>query len=313
VLAALVRSGLVEATHEGAVAVVAADGTFLASSGDVDRPFFIRSAAKPFQAAACLRLGFDPPAEHLALACGSHPGEPVHVAIAEAMLASAGLTADALRCPADWPLSHDATHRLVAAGRTRSPVFHNCSGKHASWLATSVLNGWDLASYLDPSHPVQRAIFDLMSEAGAALLPAGIDGCGAPVYRTSVRMLAAAFASLGTNDGWRRVFEVMSAYPALTGQELGADRLITTWLDAVAKGGAMGCIGISTRDGIGVAAKCWDGSDQAAGVGALGALQQLGRVPESVTRHLEPVARPPVFGAAAVVGALESRLELQWA
>ena len=70
-LAALVRSGLVETIHDGAVAVVSPDGALIASSGDIDRPFYFRSAAKPFQAAACLRLGFDPPPEHLAVASGS--------------------------------------------------------------------------------------------------------------------------------------------------------------------------------------------------------------------------------------------------
>jgi L-asparaginase II len=109
------------------------------------------------------------------------------------------------------------------------------------------------------------------------------------------------------------VVEAMRSYPALIGQEAGADRLITTWLDAVAKGGAMGCIGIATGDGLGVAGKCWDGSDQAAGVAAVAALEQLGRVPEPARLHLSPAARPQVLGAGAVVGALEPRLELQWA
>ena len=120
-----------EATHEGAVAVVAPDGSLIASSGDLDRPFYYRSSAKPFQAAACLRLGFDPPPEHLALACASHPGEPVHLAIVGEILRRAGLDDGALQCPPDWPLSPEATDRLVAAGlRERSHLCPQRQGTH---------------------------------------------------------------------------------------------------------------------------------------------------------------------------------------
>ncbi|MCI0426067.1 MAG: asparaginase, partial [Actinobacteria bacterium] len=49
-LAASVRSGLVETVHEGSVAVSDAEGNLIAWSGDIDRPFYLRSAAKPFQA-----------------------------------------------------------------------------------------------------------------------------------------------------------------------------------------------------------------------------------------------------------------------
>ncbi|MGH8948747.1 MAG: asparaginase, partial [Acidimicrobiia bacterium] len=46
-LAASTRSGLVETMHDGAVAVVSPDGALVAHSGDIDQPFFLRSAAKP--------------------------------------------------------------------------------------------------------------------------------------------------------------------------------------------------------------------------------------------------------------------------
>ncbi len=49
-LAVRVRSGLEETYHEGAVAISEPNGTVVAFSGDIDRPFFLRSSAKPFQA-----------------------------------------------------------------------------------------------------------------------------------------------------------------------------------------------------------------------------------------------------------------------
>ena len=43
-----------------------------------------------------------------------------------------------------------------AAGRAKSPLTQNCSGKHAAMLATCVVNGWDTATYRDPEHPLQQ-------------------------------------------------------------------------------------------------------------------------------------------------------------
>ena len=43
-------------------------------------------------------------------------------------------------------------------GGSRAPVLMNCSGKHAAMLATCVVNGWDIATYRRPDHPLQVAI-----------------------------------------------------------------------------------------------------------------------------------------------------------
>ena len=59
VVAEVVRSGFTESRHRGAVAGLAADGTQVISVGDTAAPFFPRSANKPLQAAAMLRLGLD--------------------------------------------------------------------------------------------------------------------------------------------------------------------------------------------------------------------------------------------------------------
>ena len=87
-LARVVRSGVTEARHEGAVAVVTPDGVVLASHGDIDRPYYIRSSAKPFQAMAALTAGaaFEP--EQLAVACASHGAQPIHVAYTRASASS---------------------------------------------------------------------------------------------------------------------------------------------------------------------------------------------------------------------------------
>ena len=73
----------------------------------------------------------------------------------------------------------------VRAGGGPESITQNCSGKHAGMLATSVINGWPTAGYLDPEHP--RAAPDRRPASArepAACGAIGVDGCGArPVPR----------------------------------------------------------------------------------------------------------------------------------
>ncbi|MGC1568117.1 MAG: asparaginase, partial [Trebonia sp.] len=104
VLAEVVRSGFVESRHRGAVAALAADGTFAFTTGSANTPVFPRSANKPLQAAAMLRAGLPLDGELLALAAASHSGEDFHVDGVRKILSGAGLGEDSLRCPAAFPL-----------------------------------------------------------------------------------------------------------------------------------------------------------------------------------------------------------------
>src|ERR1700756_2486650 len=94
VVAELLRGGLVESRHSGAVAVSDPEGRLVLALGDVDRPIYPRSAVKAFQALPLLesgaadRLGLTD--AEIALAISSHGGEPRHVETAIDMLAKAG-------------------------------------------------------------------------------------------------------------------------------------------------------------------------------------------------------------------------------
>ena len=57
VLVEVLRGGLVESRHRGAVAVVDADGATVLALGDVARPVYPRSAVKPLQALPLLESG----------------------------------------------------------------------------------------------------------------------------------------------------------------------------------------------------------------------------------------------------------------
>lgn len=311
-LARSVRSGLVETYHDGVVAICDRSGTLVASSGDIDRSFYLRSAAKPFQAWVSQQSGAGLRPVELALACASHRGHPAQVAIVESMLAGRGLTESDLRCPAGWPLSPLAARRLFAAGHDRPRrVWHNCSGKHAGFLRACVDRGWPTDGYLDPGHPLQREIVGFVSEAGRFdVEPVGVDGCGAPVLRTNARAMATLFATLGTASSLGEVFTAMHRYPALISGNGEGDAVIATVVNGVAKGGAQGCLGIGLTSGYGVAVKTWDGIHDVAVVAAAAALDAIGALSDNALHRLVGLARPVVFGGGQPVGEIEPMLEL---
>jgi len=306
VLLGVVRSGLVESRHPVTVAAVDETGALVyQSGGDQDAPFFFRSAAKPFQAAVSQRLGAALAPEQLAVAAGSHGGQPVHVALVEDMLASAGLGPAHLLCPPAEPLSDSGRRRAAAAGEAPRPVFHNCSGKHAAMLRACAAQGWPL-DYTRPEHPLQREILaEVALSSGASPEPVGIDGCGVPTFRGTTAGLARAFARLAADPGLAPVAEAVARFAPLTSDGDRAEAELARWCPAAVKGGAQGCIGVAWRGGLGIAAKCWTGEGAPAAAAAAAVLRRLGLVSEHGWEMLAGVAHPVVEGGGRPVGRLE--------
>lgn len=280
ILVHVVRSGFVEGHHRGSVVALSSDGAVDWARGDVDGPMYPRSCNKPLQAAAMLRLGLDLDGDLLALAAASHSGEPFHIEGVRRILAGAGLDESDLRTPLDYPLDEDAHAAAIRAGRPKSSIAMNCSGKHAAMLATCVVNGWDRATYLDPTHPVQEAIAETFSElTGVAIQSVGVDGCGAPLLSTSLTGLAAAFRALATaaeGTPERRVAEAIRSFPEfVSGTRRDEAALLRAIPGAIAKAGAEGCYAVALADGRAVALKIDDGSGRARPVVMAAALRRL--------------------------------------
>jgi len=300
---ARVRSGLSESFDNVAVIVLDADGHTLFSSGSVDRPMFYRSAIKPFQAIAARRFGLDLPPEHLAISCASHGGYPVHLATVNAILENHGHTATDLLCTPARPLGAEADRYQASRGRI-SPerIFHNCSGKHAGWLATCTVADLDPRTYIDPTHPLQLAVLETMREYSKVdPLPVGVDGCGAPTLRGSVRSLATAFSSLTITAEAQPVATAMASYGALVADNVRPDgRLAVTW-DGPVKVGAEGSVAFS-HNGTAIAAKSESGISAMAVAAALHAAQIVGMLDDATAHAVADEISPPVLGAGRQVG-----------
>ena len=302
-----VRSGLTESRTPVEVVAIAADGNELGRWGSLDRRFFMRSAAKPFQAWVSQSLGADLVPEQLAVAAASHSAEPVHLAYVAGMLGDAGLDESMLACPPDHPLGSDARDLAVAMGRSGPRrILHNCSGKHAAMLRACAARRWSMEGYTDPEHPLQQANVELMAEVtGEDPGPVGVDGCGVPTFRTSVAGLARAFARLAHEQRFRNVWTAMHRYPALVSGTDRPERAIVNAVDAAAKGGAQGCIGVAVRDRFGIAAKADDGSGTAAAAAGVGGLGALGMIGGTNSFSVDETGRPTISGGGAPVGMVE--------
>ncbi|MFB8140274.1 asparaginase [Streptomyces parvus] len=307
VLAEVVRSGFTEGHHRGALVLLAADGSVERAIGDPAAPVFPRSSNKPMQAAAILRAGLDLSGERLALAAASHSGEPFHLDLARKMLAEHGLKPADLQTPPDLPLDPVEAETYLAAGNVRERITMNCSGKHAAMLAVCVRNGWDTATYLDPAHPLQQLVGQVVAEAaGEPVAAVGTDGCGAPLMAIGLTGLARAFRSFvlaEPGSAERRVADAMRAHP----EYVAGTRRPDTWLmrevpGTLSKMGAEAVQAVALADGRALAFKIDDGAGRALGPVLARALELLGVDAPVVAR----IGRSPLLGGAAEVGEIRA-------
>jgi L-asparaginase II len=245
----VVRAGVVEAVHR-VHAVAVREGVDELVAGDPDRVAFLRSSAKPIQALPVARSCPELDDEQIVLCCASHLASPEQIAIVQRTLAGAGLGPEDLEC-----------------GEEPTRLRHNCSGKHAGFLALCVANGWDVRGYRSAGHPCQEAMRHEVAAATGipvAELSVGVDGCGVLTYAVSLRVAAGTFVRLRDLEGADRVIAAMQRRPALLRGPVAADAVLMTRLDGwVAKGGAEGLLCASSADGLGVALKVEDGAYRA--------------------------------------------------
>ena len=269
----LLREGITESRHRVHAVVCDSRGRVLMKAGDPQQLSFIRSALKPFQATVFVASGtadqMDCGERGLAIACASHAGTPVHAREAFRLLWGAEIETEQLQCP-------------VPKGAT-SPLEHNCSGKHAAFLATCRRMGWGTENYLQPGHPLQQEILkrvaELLGLPGDELLTAR-DDCGAPTLQLQLAQMALLFAHLGAGaqPDLERLNRAMLAHPDLVAGEGRFDtELMRRGLGQVlSKGGAEGIQCLSrVGEGLGVAIKVEDGSSRAKHAVALQLLEQL--------------------------------------
>jgi len=302
-VAHLIRGGVVEGIHYGSVVVLDTDGGVHFQLGDIEAAFYPRSALKPVQAVAMVRAGLPLDGELLSLAAASHSGEERHLAGTRRILELAGLTEDDLRNVPDLPFDPVVRDDWIREGRLPSRLAQNCSGKHAAMLYVSKLNGWSLDDYLDPGHPLQQAIAEIVEDlTGQRIAQVTVDGCGAPLFSVSLHGLARAAARITTAAPGTPEAHVADAMREHAEMASGSGRDVAAQMRAVrgllAKDGFEGVHVAALPDGRAVAVKIADGANRARVPVAAAALARAGVDPAALAEF----AGEPLLGGGVPVG-----------
>ncbi len=271
------RGSIVESRHL-AHAVAVRDGAVVAEAGDGGLASYLRSSAKPIQALPLARARPDLDDRELAIACASHLADPEQVGAVRSLLAKAPAQEDELECGAE--------------GDPPEPIRHNCSGKHAGFLALCRAQGWDSRGYRLPDHPCQRAMLEEVAAATGVSdseMPTAVDGCGVITYVLPLERMAYAFSQFFALDAGPRVGAAMRAHPQLIRGPGAPDTVLMETLPGwIAKGGAEGLMCAAGPDGTGVALKVDDGAARAVGPALA---EFLGRLGLPVTAlEVDPIA-----------------------
>jgi L-asparaginase II len=216
------------------------------------------------------------------------------------ILADAGLSESDLMCPVAWPGNLKA--RSAATAETKAAF--NCSGKHAGFLATCVVNGWDTKTYLQPEHPLQKLIVEVIEEFSEEKIPhSTFDGCGAPLHAMSLQGLARAVGKFAATEV--EIRDAMLANPWVVDDRGASDTLVME-KGMLAKIGAEGVFVIGLASGHGVAVKVTDGSMRPAGLAAIKMLSNNGLLDKKVYEALFANLTVASTGGTEKLGQLEA-------
>jgi L-asparaginase II len=273
------RGPFLESLHRGHAVVWQDGGGIVASWGDPGQVILPRSSCKMIQALPLVESGAADAVglseAHLALSCASHNAAEVHNRMVTDWITGLGLDPEqALRCGPQMPRDEAVMHALIKTDDSPCRVHNNCSGKHSGFLTLSQHLGGG-PDYVDPDHPVQRAVRAAFEEVTGEDSPGfGIDGCSAPNFATSLQGLARAMARFAGATGggdsrdraMHRLTRAMAAHPVLVA---GEGRSCTALMRAmqgrvsVKTGAEAVFIAIVPERRMGVAVKIEDGGTRA--------------------------------------------------
>ena len=281
--AILMRGSNIESIHKVHAVISDKKGRVLMCAGNPEYKTFIRSALKPFQAIPFVSSGaaskINNASKSIALACGSHSGSKHHSREAFKILWEYDIDINNLKCP---------------KAKT-SQLEHNCSGKHAAFLATCKKLNWPLESYLKGNHPLQKEIFRIVSELleiPISEINAERDDCGAPTLYLKLIEISKLYSLLSSSENaeLEQICRAITANPIMISDNNKFDTEIikASHGQVIGKGGAEGvqCL-CKVNEGIGLALKVEDGSKRAKHAVSLHLLKQLEWISELRIQDIE--------------------------
>ena len=251
------------------------------------------------------------------------------------MYRRAGVSQGLLACGAEgMPLDALTAARLARDGEKAGPIRHMCSGQHSVTLLLARLQGWDLDTYWEASHPAQAAYRSAVARAYGTTpdqLRTALDGCGVETYAFRLREVAQAYALLADPSAVPAsdprselaaaltiIRDAMLANPEMIGGR--HDRLDTSLMKAapgrlISKAGMEALRGIAILagprhgtvgagpSGLAVKIEDGDGYDRGTWAASIEALRQAGALDTQALRVLARYHRPVTLDPHGRVGA----------
>ena len=296
------RGDLLDLIHLGHVAIVDEKSHLIYSAGDPETIVFYRSASKPMQALPAIRHDlhkkYGITDEESVIFAGSHAGEPFHIAALENILLKTGLNEDMLVMKPASPMSIKANEERIQKGFPKRKLYHNCSGKHIALMLLQRELGEKTEDYWKLDSAAQLEVMETIKTLGETdIVKTGIDGCGVPVFAIGLKHIATSFKSLVRPEAIRDEGLVKAAmnftplihkYPHMMAGTERICSLLNYDPNIVAKGGANGVYGFALKkEGIGVAFKISDGTEQTWPLLVLEILKALGCLSPETNKRLE--------------------------
>ena len=281
----LKRGSQIESIHNVHAVVCDTKHRILMAAGKYNYKTFIRSSLKPFQVLPFISSGtadkLNGCNKALAISCGSHIGSIKHAREVFKILWNSDIDVDQLKCP--------------IPKNKRSRLEHNCSGKHAAFLATCKKMNWSMDDYLSLNHPLQveiiRRISEILNISKKDILTA-VDDCGSPTLFLQLNQISALYAELSEANQPElvQIIRAMIANPELVGGEgqFDTELMKRSHGQLISKGGSEGvqCLG-RIGEGMGIAIKVEDGARRAKHAVAINILRQLEWITPTAAEELE--------------------------
>ena len=284
----IIRGNTIESLHYGWICVLNKDKKVTYKKGNIYDYAYLRSVAKPIQAISIIENKIKITDPELAIVCASHSGSEKHLKLLKSILRKHSVSLSDLKCGIHWPSDEKERKKLIRAHKAPMVLHNNCSGKHMGMLAVCKKNNWDLKTYLNISHPLQKLILSKMKDLSETKkIFTAIDGCSAPTFALPIINIAKMFSNFTNlenpeNKKYSRIISAMKENPYIIGggNQIDSEIIKTSKGNLISKVGAEGIL-VAAHNGNVALIKIADGSQRARSIVMVRLLIKLNWLKES--------------------------------
>ena len=298
------RGNLVESRHKIKAIVISARDKIIYSTRNNKDLTYARSAVKVFQAIPLFLSGaadyYHLDTKQITISCSSHAGELQHIAVIKRWLKKIKISENTLKCGVHNPLNINISNKLLLSGKKPTPIYNNCSGKHLGMITTAIYKGYNVKTYLNLNHPVQRTILSILQKFTEHLVlkkQHAVDGCGVPQYAFPLESLALAMVKLSLHKKMdsslalclKKILESICKHPILIGgsQKFDSELIRITKGRIFCKIGAEGVLMFSDmKNHYGGILKVIDGNQRVIPTATVSLLKKIGSLKKNEEKKL---------------------------